>query len=155
MTTSRKTTKEERLQIVRECISNGCNYGESAIRHGVSYQQVYGWVKRYRELGEAGLEDRRGRRKADQEPRSEVEKLQIEVEQLKHRLYMAEMERDLLKKVSEKKSGNWRGKISIASKAVTPLQFHQVLHREISLSGRAMLPDTACLKISILQVAAR
>ena len=101
MTTSRKTTKEERLQIVRECISNGCNYGESAIRHGVSYQQVYGWVKRYRELGEAGLEDRRGRRKADQEPRSEVEKLQIEVEQLKHRLYMAEMERDLLKKVRE------------------------------------------------------
>ena len=101
MTTSRKTTKEERLQIVRECISHVCNYGESAIRHGVSYQQVYGWVKRYRELGEAGLEDRRGRRKADQEPRSEVEKLQIEVEQLKHRLYMAEMERDLLKKVRE------------------------------------------------------
>jgi len=101
MTTSRKTTKEERFQIVKECIANGCNYGESAIKYNVSYQQVYGWVKRFKELGEAGLEDRRGRRKADQEPRSEIEKLQIENERLKHELYMMKMERDLLKKVKE------------------------------------------------------
>jgi transposase-like protein len=101
MKTSRNTTKEERIQIVKECIANGCNYGESAIKHNVSYQQVYGWVKRYKKLGEAGLEDRRGRRKANQEPRSEIEKLQIENERLKHELYMAKMERDLLKKVKE------------------------------------------------------
>lgn len=101
MITSRKTTKEERVQIVKECLSNGCNYGKTAIKHNVSYQQVYSWVKRFKEFGEAGLEDRRGRRKVDQEPRSEIEKLQIEVEQLKHKLYMAEMERDLLKKVKE------------------------------------------------------
>jgi transposase-like protein len=101
MKTSRTTTKEERIQIVKECIANGCNYGESAIKHNVSYQQVYGWVKRYKKLGEAGLEDRRGRRKANQEPRSEIEKLQIENERLKHELYMAKMERDLLKKVKE------------------------------------------------------
>lgn len=101
MHTSRKTTKEERVQIVRDCIRNGCNYGESALKHNVSYQQVYSWVKRYTELGEAGLEDRRGKRKVSQDPRSEVEKLQIELEQLKHKLYMTEMERDLLKKVGE------------------------------------------------------
>ena len=101
MTTSRKTTKEERIQIVRECIANGCNYGECAIKYNVSYQQVYGWVKRFKELGESGLEDRRGRRKAGQEPRSEIEKLQIENERLKHELYMMKMERDLLKKVKE------------------------------------------------------
>ena len=101
MKTSRDTTKEERIQIVKECIANGCNYGESAIKHNVSYQQVYGWVKRYKELGEAGLEDRRGKRKVDQEPRSEIEKLQIENERLKHELYMMKMERDLLKKVKE------------------------------------------------------
>ena len=70
MTTSRKTTKEERIKIVKECLESGCNYGECAIKYNVSYQQVYGWVKRFKELGEAGLEDRRGRRKADQEPRS-------------------------------------------------------------------------------------
>ena len=101
MKTSRKTTKEERIQIVKECIANGCNYGEIAIKHNVSYQQVYGWVKRFNELGESGLEDRRGRRKVDQEPRSEIEKLQIENERLKHELYMMKMERDLLKKVKE------------------------------------------------------
>ena len=101
MKTSRTTTKEERIQIVKECLENDCNYGETAIRHNVSYQQVYGWVKRYRALGEAGLEDRRGRRKVSQEPRSEIEKLQIENERLKHELYMMKMERDLLKKVSE------------------------------------------------------
>ena len=101
MKTSRTTTKEERIQIVKECIANGCNYGESAIKHNVSYQQVYGWVKRFKELGEAGLEDRRGKRKVDQEPRSEIEKLQIENERLKHELYMMKMERDLLKKVKE------------------------------------------------------
>ena len=101
MTTSRKTTKDERVQIVKDCLESGCNYGETAIRHNVSYQQVYGWVKRFKELGESGLEDRRGRRKVDQEPRSEIEKLQIENERLKHELYMMKMERDLLKKVKE------------------------------------------------------
>lgn len=101
MKTSRKTTKEERIQIVKECLANGCNYGETAIKHNVSYQQVYGWVKRFKELGEAGLEDRRGKRKVDQEPRSEVEELKIRMAQLEHELYMTKMERDLLKKVKE------------------------------------------------------
>ena len=101
MTTSRKTTKEERIKIVRECLENGSKYGESAIKHNVSYQQVYGWVKRYKELGEAGLEDRRGKRKVNQAPRSEVEELKIKMAQLEHELYMTKMERDLLKKVKE------------------------------------------------------
>ena len=101
MKTSRKTTKEERIQIVKECLENDCNYGEVAIKHNVSYQQVYGWVKRFKELGEAGLEDRRGRRKVNQEPRSEVEELKIKMAQLEHELYMTKMERDLLKKVRE------------------------------------------------------
>ena len=33
--------------------------------------------------------------------RTGVEKAQIEIEQLKHKLYLAEMERDLLKKLDE------------------------------------------------------
>ena len=49
------------------------------------------------ELGKSGLEDRRGKRKKDQTPRTDLEKAQIEIEKLKHQLYMAEMERDLLK----------------------------------------------------------
>ena len=51
--------------------------------------------------GRGRSEDRRGKRKKDQVPRTELEKAQIEIEQLKHKLYLAEMERDLLKKLDE------------------------------------------------------
>ena len=101
MKNTRNTTQEERVQIAKECIENGSNYGEIAIKYQVSYQNVYTWVKKYRELGEAGLEDRRGQRTAQQEPRTEEERLRIENAQLKHELYLARMERDLLKKLEE------------------------------------------------------
>ena len=101
MKQGRETTQEERIAIVRECIAKGKNYGEMALKYQVSYQQVRSWTIRYEEQGEAGLEDRRGKRKKDQTPRTELEKAQIEIEQLKHKLYLAEMERDLLKKLDE------------------------------------------------------
>ena len=101
MKQGRDTTQEERVQIVKDCLASGRNYGEMALKYNVSYQQVRTWTLRFEELGEAGLEDRRGKRKKDQEPRTELEKAQIEIEQLKHKLYMAEMERDLLKKLDE------------------------------------------------------
>ena len=101
MKNTRKTTQEERVRIAKECIETGDNYGEIAIKYQVSYQNVYSWVKKYKELGEAGLEDRRGQRTAQQEPRTEEERLRIEVAQLKHELYMTKMERDLLKKLEE------------------------------------------------------
>ena len=101
MRKTRSTTQEERIQIVRDCIASGKNYGEMALKYEVSYQQVRTWTLRFEELGEAGLEDRRGKRKKDQTPRTELETAQIEIEQLKHKLYLAEMERDLLKKLDE------------------------------------------------------
>jgi len=101
MKQGRETTQEERIVIAKECLASGKNYGEMALKHNVSYQQVRTWTLRYEELGEAGLEDRRGKRKKDQAPRTELEKAQIEIEQLKHKLYLAEMERDLLKKLDE------------------------------------------------------
>ena len=101
MKQGRETTQEERIQIAKECYASGKNYGEMALKYNVSYQQVRNWTLRYEELGEAGLEDRRGKRKKDQEPRTELEKAQIEIERLKHELHKAEMERDLLKKLDE------------------------------------------------------
>ena len=101
MRKTRSTTQEERIQIVRDCIASGKNYGEMALKYEVSYQQVRTWTLRFEALGEAGLEDRRGKRKKDQTPRTELEAAQIEIEQLKHKLYLAEMERDLLKKLDE------------------------------------------------------
>lgn len=101
MKQGRETTQEERVQIVRECLAGGKNYGAMALKYKVSYQQVRNWTLRYEEMGEAGLEDRRGRRKKDQKPRTELEKAQIEIEQLKHKLYLSEMENGLLKKLEE------------------------------------------------------
>lgn len=101
MRQGRGTTQEERLEIVKACIASGKNYGEMALKYKVSYQQVRSWTLRYLEMGEAGLEDRRGKRKRVQEPRTELEKAQIEIEQLKRKLYLAEAERDLLKKLEE------------------------------------------------------
>ena len=59
------------------------------------------WTLKYKELGEVGLEDRRGKRKYEQEFRTELEQAQIEIAQLKHQLRMAEMENHLLKKLKE------------------------------------------------------
>ena len=101
MKQGRETTQEERLEIVKDCLASGKNYGEMAIKYKVSYQQVRTWTLRFEELGEAGLEDRRGKRKKDQTPRTELEAAQIEIEQLKHKLYLAEMENHLLKKLDE------------------------------------------------------
>jgi len=101
MRKTRSTTQKERIQIVQDCIASGKNYGAMALKYEVSYQQVRTWTLRYEELGETGLEDRRGRRKKNQEPRTELEKAQIEIERLKHELHKAEMERDLLKKLDE------------------------------------------------------
>lgn len=101
MKQGRETTQEERLEIVKECIASGKNYGAMAVKYKVSYQQVRSWTLRFEEMGEAGLEDRRGKRKKDQAPRTELEKAQIEIKQLKHKLYLAEMENGLLKKLEE------------------------------------------------------
>ena len=101
MKQGRETTQEERIQIAKDCIASGKNYGDTAIKYKVSYQQARTWTLRFEELGEAGLEDRRGQRKKDQTPRTELEKAQIEIEQLKHQNYLLTMERDLLKKLDE------------------------------------------------------
>ena len=101
MTKGRETTQTERIAVAKACIANGKNYGEIAIAYNVSYQQARSWTLKYIEGGEAALEDRRGQRKKDQRPRTELEQAQIEIEQLKHKLKMLEMENRLLKKLEE------------------------------------------------------
>lgn len=101
MKSTHKATQEERVQIAKECLAAGSNYGEIAKEYGVSYQQARTWTLKYKELGEVGLEDRRGKRKYEQEPRTELEQAQIRIAQLEHQLRMAEMENHLLKKLKE------------------------------------------------------
>jgi len=101
MTKGRETTPEERLEIVRVCIAGGNDYGGTAIQYQVSYQQVYTWTKKYREMGEAGLEDRRGRRVGTQPSRTPEEELRDKIAQQERKIFELEMENALLKKVKE------------------------------------------------------
>ncbi len=96
----RKTTFEERKEIVNYCISHNRDYKNTAAKHGVSYSQVYSWVKKYDANGEDGLTDRRGRRKTDDEV-NELERLRRENLRLKRQLEEKDMVVELLKKVKE------------------------------------------------------
>ncbi len=101
MTKGRDTTAEERIEIVKACITNGNDYGGTALKYQVSYQQVYIWTKKYREMGEAGLEDRRGHRAGTLPSRTLEEELRDQIAQLERKNYDLEMENALLKKVKE------------------------------------------------------
>ena len=101
MRKARKTTSEERLEIVRDCLANDKNYGAMAVKYNCSYQQVRNWVKRYEEMGSAGLEDRRGRRAGTQPARTYEEEMRDKIADLERRNRDLQMENDLLKKVRE------------------------------------------------------
>lgn len=96
----RKTTIEERKEIVKYCIEHGRDYKGTANIYDVSYSQVYSWVKKYDSNGEDGLTDRRGRHKSDDEV-DELERLRRENTHLKRQLQEKDMLAELLKKVQE------------------------------------------------------
>ena len=96
----RKTTVEERKEIVEYCISHNRDYKETASIYDVSYSQVYSWVKKYDANGEEGLSDKRGRHKMDDEL-DELERLRRENARLKRQLQEKDMLAELLKKVQE------------------------------------------------------
>ena len=100
MTKGRKTTQEERAEIVAYCIEHGKDYPLTIQTYGVSYQQIYAWVRKYEEKGIDGLKDGRGRTKRVEEM-SETERLRMENKILKAQLKDAEMENKLLKKLRE------------------------------------------------------
>lgn len=54
----RKTTLEERKEIVKYCLEHARDYKETANNYDVSYNQVYTWVKKYDTKGEEGLLDK-------------------------------------------------------------------------------------------------
>ena len=96
----RKTSVEERKEIVEYCIEHNRNYKETASIYDVSYSQVYSWVKKYDAYGEEALTDKRGRHKSDDEI-DELERLRRENIRLKKQLEEKDMLAELLKKVQE------------------------------------------------------
>lgn len=99
----RKTTLEERIEIVKYVLINNNDYKGAADKYNVPYANVYAWVKNYNQNGENGLLDKRGRPSSTNSTKvlTEIEKLQIELE--KERLKNERLERAIfaLKKNEE------------------------------------------------------
>ena len=100
MTKGRKTTQAERTEIVAFCIEHGKNYPLTIQTYGVSYQQIYAWVRKYEGKGIDGLTDGRGRTKPESEM-DEMEKLLAQNKILQAQIKDKEMEIALLKKLRE------------------------------------------------------
>ena len=96
----RKTTIEERREIVKYCIEHDRDYKGTAAKYDVSYTQVYSWVRKYDANREDALVDKRGHHKSDDEV-DELERLRRENKRLKRQLEEKDMLVTLLKKVKE------------------------------------------------------
>ena len=100
MTKGRRTTQEERAEIVAFCIEHNKDYGLTVETYGVSYNQIYSWVRKYEESGIDGLKDNRGRTKPAEEM-SEIEKLKAQMKLLEAKNRQLEIENEFIKKLQE------------------------------------------------------
>lgn len=100
MTKGRKTTYEERIEIVSFCIANANDYNLTSNKFNVSYKQVYTWVKKYNKNGYNALVDRRGKNKSFNEL-TESERFSAQLKLLEAENRRLKMENDFLKKLEE------------------------------------------------------
>ena len=100
MTKGRKTTYDERIEIVAFCIENNDNYQLTSDKYKVSYQQVYSWVRKYKTYGQNSLIDNRGTSKLFNEM-SDSQRLMAQIKLLEAQNKRLEMENDFLKKLEE------------------------------------------------------
>jgi len=100
MPKGRKTTLDERIQIVHYCLKNDNNYQLTADTYQVSYQQVYQWVKKYQAGDESSLQDKRGHMKEERE-QTITEQYKLEIKQLERENERLRTENAFLKKLEE------------------------------------------------------
>ena len=99
---SRKTTYEERLEIVKWVIDNNMSYKDAADKYRVTYALVYKWTKAYIKNGPEALKyQKRGPKsklEIDESKLTEVEKLKLELERERALRKRREFELGVLKK---------------------------------------------------------
>ncbi|MEK5414225.1 helix-turn-helix domain-containing protein [Paenibacillus sp. FSL L8-0708] len=83
------------------------DYQKAIEKYGVSYQQVYAWVRKYQVGREEALQDNRGRKKPVEEL-DEHDRLKLRIKELEARNEYLEMENDFAKKLAEIKRRNTR-----------------------------------------------
>jgi len=95
----RRTTFEERKEIVQYCLAHDKNYKETAKVYAFPYSRVYAMVKTYIEEGEEGLMSAKQRQAS--QPLTELEKLQKENEKLKKQLELEKLKNEMWQKKTE------------------------------------------------------
>ena len=102
---SRKTTFEERLEIVKWVVENDMSYKDAADKYGITYALVYKWTKTYIDKGPEALKyKKRGpksKSEIDESFLTEIEKLKLELEKEKALRMRREFELEVLKKKEE------------------------------------------------------
>lgn len=102
---SRKTTFEERVEIVKWVIENNMSYKDAADKYAITYALVYKWAKVYLSKGSEALKyQRRGpkpKSEVDEKSLTEIEKLKLELEKEKALRKRREFELEVLKKKEE------------------------------------------------------
>ena len=104
MNKGRKTTREERAEIVAFCIENNKNFSLTVEKINISNKQIYSCVMKYEINGVEGLIDHRGKSKK-QEELTEADRLRMENKILQAKLKDQEMEINLIKKLRELRGG--------------------------------------------------
>ncbi|MCF1586457.1 helix-turn-helix domain-containing protein [Tetragenococcus koreensis] len=110
MSQTKATTQKERYQIVLDCLANDKDYRGMAIKYQIPYQNLYHWVEKYEQMGYAGLEDRRGKRKGSLPSRTSEEEMRDELAQLQRHNDYLRMENDILKAAKELERRDRSGK---------------------------------------------
>ncbi len=102
---SRKTTFEERLEIVKWVIENNMSYTNAADKYSITYALVYKWTKSYIDKGSEALKyKKRGPKvisEIDKGNLTEVQKLKLELEKEITLRKRREFELEVLKKKEE------------------------------------------------------
>jgi len=102
---NRKTTFDERLEIVKYVISNDNNYKKASLKYGIPYPSVNKWTKVYLEKGKNGLRyKKRGpkiRLDVDLNSMGEIEKLKYKLKREIEKRELAELKLEILKKKEE------------------------------------------------------
>lgn len=95
-----KTTYEERIEIVKDCLAHDRDIKGTATKYGCKYAQLYQWVRKYEANGEAALIDKRGKCRQEDEL-SELEKAERKIAQLEREKEEYRKKYELLKKAEE------------------------------------------------------
>ena len=97
MAKGRKTSFDERLEIVKYCLEHDRDIKNTASLYKCSYAQVRSWLIKYEVDGEEGLTDRRGIRKKEEEL-SDLEKAKRQITKLEREKEEFKRKYELLKK---------------------------------------------------------